>query len=102
MDEAAPQAVGGTTADGQELAALRWGWGEAYRIGHDLARGWWAQRRDGLGGDITADDPGELWAAILADYTCKPVPRDPALTAAPDDDLPPGRVPRDTDSGEPS
>ena len=41
------------TADEQALAALRWGWGEAYRIGWDAARGWWAARRDGKGGHIT-------------------------------------------------
>jgi len=101
MDEAAPQAAGGTTADGQEPAALRWSCDEAYRIGHDLARGRRAQRRDGLGGGITAGGPGERWAAILAGCTFKPVPRDPALTAAPDD-LPPGRVLRNDGSGEPS
>src|ERR1700722_10945046 len=65
MGEAAPQvAENGTGQAGDSaLAALRWGWGEAYRIGHDAARGWWAHRRDNLGGDITADEPDALWQA---------------------------------------
>ncbi len=68
--------------DGQALSALRFGWGEAYRIGWDAVRGWWAKRRDGLGGDITADDPDELWHAIREDYDLKPVPRDGAAGEA--------------------
>jgi hypothetical protein len=75
MDEAAPQAAGGAI-DGYALAALRFGWGEAYRIGWDAERGWWAQRRDDIGGDITGDDSDELWQAIRQDYDGKPVPRD--------------------------
>jgi hypothetical protein len=83
MDEAAPQAAGGGTgdADDEALAALRFGWGEAYRIGRDPVRGWWAQRRDELGGDITAQDPDGLWQAICEDYILKPVPRDLPLPA---------------------
>jgi hypothetical protein len=74
-------ASGGTgaragTADEQALAALRWGWGEAYRIGWDAARGWWAARRDGKGGHIAASDSDELWQAIVDDYALRPVPRD--------------------------
>jgi len=65
-----------TGADQDALAALRFGWGEAYRIGWDAVRGWWARRRDDIGGDITADDPDGLWNAIVEDYTLKPVPRD--------------------------
>jgi hypothetical protein len=104
MDQAAPQA-----ADEQTLAALRWDWGEAYRIGWDAVRGYWARRRDGLGGDITSEDPGSLLAAIRADYSLKPVPRDLGRPAAPDpagdlndaSGLPPGRVLRDGDEGTP-
>jgi hypothetical protein len=62
--------------DGDALAALRFGWGEAYRIGWDATRGWWAHRRDDLGGDITATDPDTLWQSIRVDYDLKPVPRD--------------------------
>jgi hypothetical protein len=76
MDEAAPQAASGTTADGQELAALQWNWGEAYLIGFGGEHGWWASRRDQIGGLITESGPDELAAAIRADYTLKPVPRD--------------------------
>jgi len=77
-DEAAPQAAGASagTADKEALAALRWGWGEAYRIGWDATRGWWAVRRDGKGRDITAGDPDMLWQAIVEDYALLPVPRD--------------------------
>ena len=78
MDKAAPQAAtsrNGTAGD-PALAALRWGWGEAYRISWDATHGWRAARRDGKGGDITADDPGQLWQAIVDDYTLLPVPRD--------------------------
>jgi hypothetical protein len=64
------------TADEQALAALRWGWGEAYRTGRDAARGWWAARRDGKGGHITTSDSAELWQAIVDDYALRPVPRD--------------------------
>jgi hypothetical protein len=75
-DKAAPQAAGTGTADEHALAELRWGWGEAYRIGWDPARGWWARRRDGLGEDITAGDPGGLSTAVYRDYSLRPVPRD--------------------------
>ncbi|HTR90360.1 MAG TPA: hypothetical protein VMI73_01310 [Trebonia sp.] len=62
--------------DDDALNAIRYGWGDAYDIGYDQARGYWARRRDGLGGDITADSPDAIWQAILDDYTLKPVPRD--------------------------
>lgn len=77
MDEAAPQAAEGATdtADDDALNALRYGWGEAYRIGWDARRRWWANRRDGKGQDITAADHNELWTAIFADYTSSPVRR---------------------------
>jgi hypothetical protein len=74
MSEAAPKAVL-TGADQDALAALRFRWGEAYRIGWDPVRGWWARRRDNIGDDITADDADGLWNAIREDYTLKPVPR---------------------------
>jgi hypothetical protein len=74
MDEAAPQAAS-RQADEHELAALQWNWGEAYLIGVDDEHGWWASRRDQIGGLITESGPDELAAAIRADYTFKPVPR---------------------------
>jgi hypothetical protein len=76
MSEAAPQAAGTGILVRCALAELRWGWGEAYRIGWDCVRGWWANRRDGTGEDIKATDHDALWAAIFADYTISPVRRD--------------------------
>ena len=75
MDEAEPQPATGKTADEQVLEALRLEWGQSYRVGCDDERGWWAQRRDGLGGDITAEAPDELNTALSEDYALKPVPR---------------------------
>jgi hypothetical protein len=69
-------AAGTGTDHDQELAALRYGWGEAYEIERDAAGGFQAKRRDGLGGPITADDPDALWQGIKDDYDLKPVPRD--------------------------
>jgi hypothetical protein len=57
------------------LAELRHGWGDAYEITHDDA-GWYAKRKDGLGGTIDAPDADGLSAAIYEDYRLKPVPRD--------------------------
>jgi hypothetical protein len=74
MDEAAPQAVTGRTDGEQALEVLRREWGQWYRIGRDAVRGWWAQRRDGLGGDITAGTPDELRQSVSEDYALKPVP----------------------------
>ena len=64
--------------DGQELEALRFGWGDAYLIDYDGERGYWAARRDRIGGLLTASDPGELRDAITEDYAVKPVPRESA------------------------
>jgi hypothetical protein len=60
------------------LDAIRFGWGDAYQIGHDDERGYWAARRDRIGGLLTAGDPDELRQAISDDYSVKPVPREPA------------------------
>jgi len=76
MGEAAPHAALSRPANGQALEVLRLEWGQFYRVGWDAVRGWWARRRDGLGGDITADDPGELRTAVSEDYALKPVPRE--------------------------
>lgn len=66
-----------TAADTDALDTLRWHWEDAYEIGHDPERGWWARRGDGLGGDVIASGPDELGAAIWENYTLKPVPRAP-------------------------
>lgn len=60
--------------DDPALEALRFSWGEAYVLGPD-GDGYWALRRDGLGGKITAGDPDELRKAIREDYELKKVPR---------------------------
>jgi hypothetical protein len=64
--------------DGEALEALRFGWGDAYLIDYDGERGYWAARRDRIGGLLTASDPDELRNAINEDYAVKPVPREPA------------------------
>jgi hypothetical protein len=66
------------SVDEEALEALGFGWGEAYLIGHDDERGYWAARRDRIGGLFTASDPDELRRAITEDYAIKPVPREPA------------------------
>jgi hypothetical protein len=73
-------AAGGRTADDDALQALQWNWGEAYEIGHDSERGWWAARRDRTGSLLTGAGPDGLRAAIRVDYAQKRVPRDPAAT----------------------
>lgn len=73
MDQAAPQAAGGKSAGEQALEVLRQEWGWFYRIGWDAVRGYWAQRRDNLGGDITADDPDTLRQVVAEDYALKPI-----------------------------
>jgi hypothetical protein len=64
--------------DEEALEALRFGWGEAYLIDYDVEHGYWAARRDKIGGLLTASDPDELRSAITEDYAVKPVPREPA------------------------
>ena len=58
------------------LEAVNFGWGDAYLIGHDDERGYWAARRDRIGGLLTAANADELRHAISEDYTLKPVPRE--------------------------
>ena len=79
MDQAAPRAAGtpqSMAARDQALEALRFHWGDAYEIGEDDEHGWWAKRRDGKGGLITAADPDELRRLIYEDHDLMPVPRD--------------------------
>jgi len=90
--------------DGEALDALKFGWGDAYLIGHDDERGWWAARRDRIGGPLTAADPDELRQAITEDYAVKPVPREPVARGNRDGGKPvlgadPGSLP--TGSAEP-
>jgi hypothetical protein len=68
MDEAAPQAAGGThTEDVQQaLDYLLLLWGDEFIIGHD-EQGYWAAPRRATGKIIRADDPGEL-GGLMNDY----------------------------------
>ncbi len=84
MDEAAPQAAPGTAASARALEALTWDWGEAYLIGHDDERGWWASRRDQIGDLLTAAGPDGLRRQIRADYALRPVPRAGGNDAGPE------------------
>jgi hypothetical protein len=58
------------------LQKLRWGWGNAYRIGWSSGHGWWAQHRDSRGDDIAAESRDAPWAAIFGYYLRNPEPRD--------------------------
>jgi hypothetical protein len=53
--------------DEDALEAIRFGWGDAYMIGHDDKHGYWAARRDRIGGLLTAPSPDELRQAITED-----------------------------------
>jgi hypothetical protein len=68
---AAPQAA--TTADEQALEALEHDFGAAYMLGYDDDRGWWAARRDQIGGLLTEGTPEALRAEIEEDHGMKPV-----------------------------
>jgi hypothetical protein len=57
------------------LEAVSFGWGDAYLIGHDDERGYWAARRDRIGSLLMAAGADELLQAISEDYALKPVPR---------------------------
>jgi len=76
------------SVDEAALEALRFGWGDAYLIGHDDERGYWAARRDKIGGLLTAGNPDELRQAITDDYAIKPVPREPAALGGHDSGQP--------------
>lgn len=72
--------------DQNALDAIRFSWGDAYMIGHDDERGYWAARRDRIGGLLTAPSPDELRQAVADDYALKRVPRE--LEAADEATLP--------------
>jgi hypothetical protein len=76
MEHAAGRTAASGRAEKDALDALEFDWGEAYMIGRDDERGWWAARRDRIGGYFTALGPDELRAAIRADYDLKAVQRD--------------------------
>jgi hypothetical protein len=71
----------GRGVDGEALEALRFGWGDAYLIDYDAERGYWAARRDQIGGLLNGESPDDLRQAITEDYAVKPVPREPRRRA---------------------
>ncbi len=75
MDQAAGRTAAGKAAARYELEALRFDWGEAYRIECDDEYGWRAKRLDELGGWLTVAGSDDLYEVIAADYALKPVPR---------------------------
>jgi|HubBroStandDraft_6_1064221.scaffolds.fasta_scaffold151714_2 hypothetical protein len=75
MEHAAGRSAASGRAEKEALDALEFDWGDAYMIGRDDERGWWAARRDRIGGYFTAPGPDELREAIRADYALEPVPR---------------------------
>jgi hypothetical protein len=60
-------------AEDAALEALELDWGSVYLIGYDSEYGWWAERRDELGGLIEEGSPDELRAAMAEDHALKPV-----------------------------
>jgi hypothetical protein len=77
-----------TPREQDALEAVNFGWGDAYLIGHDDDRGYWAARRDRIGGLLMAADADELRRAISEDYALKPVPRELLPDIRPDDGEP--------------
>jgi hypothetical protein len=67
-----PQETATGKAGMNALDALRYDWGSAYEIEGDTDH-WRARRRDGLGGWIDAESPGDLRNQIFSDYALKPV-----------------------------
>ena len=59
-----------------DLADLRWHWGSAYIISRPEPDVWVAQRRD-TRETLRADGPEALRHMIVADYSARPVPRQP-------------------------
>jgi hypothetical protein len=62
MNEAAPQAAGGTGTEdiAKVLDMLSLLWEDEYMIGHDDEHGWWASRRGVVGHLMTANSPEAL------------------------------------------
>jgi hypothetical protein len=67
--------------DAAAIGSLVWNWGEAYVISY--ANGLYhAQRRDN-GAQVHAPDPEQLDREIQADYSARPVPREPPACPMP-------------------
>jgi hypothetical protein len=69
MDEAAPQAADGLSAeDANLLDVLQMLWDGVYSVGYDAEKGWWASR-DGVAGHILiAADAEGLGSALGDDF----------------------------------
>lgn len=64
------------TSDDRVLEALRHEWDDAYEFGTG-PDGFWARRRDGLGGALVSEDPGELRRMVSEDHAMHPPRRRP-------------------------
>jgi hypothetical protein len=53
------------------LGALEHAWDGAYEFGIGMD-GYWARRRDGLGGTLIDEDPGELQRMVSEDHAVHP------------------------------
>jgi hypothetical protein len=62
----------------QKLETLQMFWGLYYEFGTDGDDDWHADRRDGLGGRITAPDPDRLQPQVAENFAMKPVGYAPA------------------------
>ena len=60
----------------EALRALRWNWDEAYTITRPRDGLWIAERRD-TRESLRSDTPFGLRELIIADYSARPVPREP-------------------------
>jgi hypothetical protein len=58
-------------SDDRVLEALRHEWDGAYEFGMG-SDGFWARRRDGLGGALVSEDPGELRRMVSDDCAMYP------------------------------
>lgn len=71
--EAAVQPAAGTAAVDAALDALELDYGRAYLIGYDPEHGYWAERRDRLGGLLETGTPDELRKAMAENHAMKAV-----------------------------
>jgi hypothetical protein len=58
-------------SDDRVLEALQHEWDGVYEFGRG-SEGFWARRRDGLGGALVNEDPGELRRMVSEDYAMYP------------------------------
>jgi len=64
------------SSEDQILSALQHAWDGSYEFGLGVD-GYWARRRDGLGGMLIEGDPGELQRMVSEDYAMRPTRRRP-------------------------